>query len=150
MKWWPFGGPDPFLPYLKQAMIDQKATSYPGCARGIMDCLSQSCGCINESRPNPLFVIARAEALQKEAQEGRPEARFRQFRTPEPEVWKHFKGGLYDRIGVAQHTETAEALVVYRDATGALHARPEGMWDEVPPCRPEMVRFKRVKQGELP
>lgn len=35
--------------------------------------------------------------------------------------YRHYKGGAYEVIGVARHSETHEALVVYRplyDATG--------------------------------
>ena len=40
--------------------------------------------------------------------------------TP-PGLYRHYKGGEYEVIGVARHSETQEALVVYRplyDATG--------------------------------
>jgi hypothetical protein len=32
--------------------------------------------------------------------------------TPGP--YRHYKGGLYEVLGVARHSETLEALVVYR------------------------------------
>lgn len=35
-------------------------------------------------------------------------------------VWRHYKGDFYQLIGIGQHTESEELLVVYV----ALHARP--------------------------
>lgn len=35
-------------------------------------------------------------------------------------VWRHYKGDFYQLLGVGQHTESEELLVVYV----ALHARP--------------------------
>ena len=60
---------------------------------------------------------------------------------PEREEWKmeirpgryrHFKGGEYQVIGVARHSETMEELVVYRALYGerGLWVRPAGMWLE--------------------
>ena len=34
--------------------------------------------------------------------------------TVEPGRYRHFKGGEYEVLAVAQHSETYEALVVYR------------------------------------
>lgn len=44
----------------------------------------------------------------------------------------HFKGGVYQVLGVARHSETGEALVVYRTQSGAgeLWVRPLAMWNE--------------------
>lgn len=46
--------------------------------------------------------------------------------------WRHYKGGEYEVIGVARHSETHEPLVVYRplyNATG-WWVRPFGMFVE--------------------
>ena len=45
---------------------------------------------------------------------------------------RHFKGGEYEVIGVARHSETMEELVVYRALYGerGLWVRPAAMWLE--------------------
>ena len=49
-----------------------------------------------------------------------------------PGRYRHFKGGEYQVIGVARHSETMEELVVYRVLYGerGLGVRPAGMWLE--------------------
>jgi hypothetical protein len=46
--------------------------------------------------------------------------------TVRPGRYRHFKGGEYEVLGVARHSETDEALVVYRPLYGAggLWVRP--------------------------
>jgi hypothetical protein len=47
-------------------------------------------------------------------------------------IWRHYKGNLYRVICTARHTESDEALVVYRDVTDEdkVWARPASMWHE--------------------
>ncbi len=49
-----------------------------------------------------------------------------------PGIYEHYKGNRYELIGVANHSETLEKMVVYRDLYGEneLWVRPAGMWDE--------------------
>ena len=49
-----------------------------------------------------------------------------------PGRYRHFKGGEYEVIGVARHSETMEELVVYRALYGerGLWVRPAAMWLE--------------------
>lgn len=49
-----------------------------------------------------------------------------------PGRYRHFKGKEYEVIGVANHSETMEELVVYRAlyGEGGLWVRPASMWDE--------------------
>ena len=46
--------------------------------------------------------------------------------------WKHFKGGEYDVIAIAKHSETEEEMVVYRAryGEGDVWVRPASMWNE--------------------
>ncbi|MFY9510548.1 MAG: DUF1653 domain-containing protein [Rubrivivax sp.] len=46
--------------------------------------------------------------------------------------YRHYKGGLYDVIGVARHSESLEPLVVYRPLYNAsgLWVRPHAMFFE--------------------
>jgi hypothetical protein len=70
-------------------------------------------------------------------------------------VYKHYKGGLYQVLGIGQHTETEELLVVYISLTGAelpgprIRIRPLNgpngfnTWIRSDPNRP-IPRFKYV------
>ena len=50
-----------------------------------------------------------------------------------PGKYRHFKGNYYELIGVANHSETMEAMVVYRAlyGEGGLWVRPAAMWNEI-------------------
>ena len=47
--------------------------------------------------------------------------------------YRHFKGGEYELIGMAKHSETLEPMVVYRALYGecGLWVRPAAMWTEI-------------------
>ena len=49
-----------------------------------------------------------------------------------PGKYRHFKGGEYELIGIAKHSETLEPMVVYRAlyGEGGLWVRPAAMWNE--------------------
>lgn len=49
-----------------------------------------------------------------------------------PGRYRHFKGGVYELLGVARHSETLEPMVVYRAlyGDGGLWVRPASMWSE--------------------
>jgi len=49
-----------------------------------------------------------------------------------PGRYRHYKGGEYDVLDIARHSETEELLVVYRPRYGerALWARPLAMFTE--------------------
>jgi len=48
------------------------------------------------------------------------------------ETWRHYKGGNYKIITLANHSETKEPLVIYQSISfGSTYARPLSMWDEV-------------------
>lgn len=52
--------------------------------------------------------------------------------TPLPGIYRHYKGNEYQLIDVATHSETEEAMAVYRPLYGdrALWVRPLTMWQE--------------------
>ena len=49
-----------------------------------------------------------------------------------PGIYKHYKGNLYEVIGVAQHSETEEMMAVYKTLYGdfSLWVRPLAMFTE--------------------
>jgi hypothetical protein len=50
----------------------------------------------------------------------------------EPGRYRHYKGNEYDVIGMAQHSETREMMVVYRPlyGDGGMWVRPAAMFVE--------------------
>ena len=57
-------------------------------------------------------------------------------------VYRHFKGNYYRMLAVAGHSETNEAMVVYRAlyGEGGLWVRPAEMWNETVEWGGEKVR----------
>ena len=49
-----------------------------------------------------------------------------------PGKYRHFKGNEYEVIGLANHSETMEPMIVYRALYGehGLWVRPASMWNE--------------------
>lgn len=71
--------------------------------------------------------------------------------TIPPGRYRHFKGNLYEVIGIARHSETLEPLVVYRALYGehGLWVRPAAMWYEtVERGGKTHRRFARVEDYE--
>lgn len=70
-------------------------------------------------------------------------------------LYKHYKGNLYEVIGIARHSETLEELVVYKAlydtpdfGYGAIWVRPLSMFNEVVVVDGrEVNRFERVVEG---
>ena len=60
-----------------------------------------------------------------------------------PGRYRHFKGGEYEVLGMATHSETLEPMVVYRALYGehGVWVRPASMWDE-PVERDGVVRLR--------
>ena len=50
-----------------------------------------------------------------------------------PGKYRHFKGGEYELLGIARHSETLEPMVVYRAlyGYGGMWVRPASMWNEI-------------------
>jgi len=68
---------------------------------------------------------------------------------PQPGTYRHYKGKDYTVIGVAQHTETGEELVIYRDADQCLWVRPRTMFLETVEVDGQQVpRFMRIQEPE--
>lgn len=66
---------------------------------------------------------------------------------PRPGLYRHYKGNDYQVLGLAQHTETEEAVVVYQALYGArgLWVRPAAMFNETVEIGGKRVpRFARV------
>ncbi len=46
-------------------------------------------------------------------------------------IYRHFKGGMYEVLGIAIHSETEEEMVIYRSLkNNSLWVRPKKMWEE--------------------
>lgn len=68
-----------------------------------------------------------------------------------PGRYRHFKGGEYEVLGIARHSETEEPMVVYRAlyGDGALWVRPAAMWNETVERDGKSVhRFTYIKEEE--
>ncbi len=50
-----------------------------------------------------------------------------------PGKYRHFKGGEYEVLFVAKHSETTEDMVVYRAlyGEGDIWVRPLSMWNDI-------------------
>ena len=62
--------------------------------------------------------------------------------------YRHFKGGEYELLFVARHSETLEPMVVYRAlyGEGGVWVRPASMWTETVERNGE--RFPRFSPAE--
>ena len=54
------------------------------------------------------------------------------MQMPKKGRYRHYKGNEYEMIGIANHSETMEKMVVYRAlyGEGELWVRPLSMWQE--------------------
>ena len=61
---------------------------------------------------------------------------------PKPGRYRHYKGGEYEVVAVARHSETLAPLEVYRALYGerGLWVRPAEMWDEKVEVNGQVVR----------
>jgi hypothetical protein len=70
----------------------------------------------------------------------------------QPGRYRHYKGKDYEVIGMATHSETEEAFVVYRALYGerGLWIRPVAMFlDQVVVNGKQAPRFQRLEPGPL-
>lgn len=66
-----------------------------------------------------------------------------------PGTYRHFKGGMYEVLGIARHSETQEEMVVYRPlyGEGGLWVRPRAMFEEMVTHEGKLQpRFQRVSE----
>lgn len=65
-----------------------------------------------------------------------------------PGIYEHFKGGRYEVLGVAEHTESGEKFAVYHALVGdtALKVRPLAMFEERVDVNGESIaRFRIIE-----
>jgi len=62
--------------------------------------------------------------------------------SPLPGFYRHYKGGEYEVVEIARHSETLAPLVVYRALYGerGLWVRPAEMWNEEVEVNGQTVR----------
>ena len=66
-------------------------------------------------------------------------------------IYRHYKGNLYEVIGIAKHSETLEEMVVYKALydEGGLWVRPAKMWNEIIELPEKAVkRFEPVESEQ--
>lgn len=63
-------------------------------------------------------------------------------------IYEHYKGNRYELLGIANHSETLEKMVIYKALYGEneLWVRPISMWNETVEINGQTVpRFKFIK-----
>lgn len=64
------------------------------------------------------------------------------------EWYEHFKGSLYEVVGLAMHTEDMELMVIYQRVdkdNDVTWARPISKWIEPVPGESNIPRFMKVR-----
>ncbi len=65
-------------------------------------------------------------------------------------IYRHFKGGIYEVVDIALHSETLEEMVVYKNVeNGKCWVRPASMWNETVEFEGKIVnRFAFVEKKD--
>lgn len=68
------------------------------------------------------------------------------------QIYRHFKGAVYEIITVAWHTESGEPLVVYGDSDDRMWARPLSNFTSLVdrakyPDAGQTYRFEQISSG---
>lgn len=64
-------------------------------------------------------------------------------------IYEHYKGNRYELLGIANHSETLEKMVIYKALYGEneLWVRPISMWNEIIEVNGKTVpRFRLIKE----
>ena len=62
------------------------------------------------------------------------------------DMYKHYKGGTYIVLSMANHSETNEAMVIYQSINfGTIYARPYESWKSK--TETGRVRFKKISKN---
>lgn len=71
-----------------------------------------------------------------------------EIKYPKPgEIYRHYKGGEYTIITLANHVETYEDLVIYQSISfGSIYARPLSMWFDVIETDSSFIKETRFKK----
>jgi hypothetical protein len=67
-------------------------------------------------------------------------------------LYQHYKGGIYEVLHLAKHSETDETMVVYQSKLyGSYHVRPLSMWNDIIYQDTENTppRFRTLRRFEI-
>jgi hypothetical protein len=73
--------------------------------------------------------------------------------TTPPGLYRHYKGNLYEVVDTVRHSETCEAMTLYRAQYGerGLWVRPAAMFlEEIEFQGVRQARFAKVAEGSSP
>ncbi len=65
-------------------------------------------------------------------------------------TYRHYKGGIYEVLATATHSETLETMVVYQSKKdGGIWVRPLAMWNDIiEKDGNHMTRFTRMEEKD--
>jgi len=66
-----------------------------------------------------------------------------------PGIYKHYKGKLYEVLGVGHHTETLEPLVMYRALYDTPDFGPKPLWARPVKMFQETIVYNNLEQARF-